>query len=201
MCVRARIPLLQHDPFSLVTYKVIDEHMGVCVSDFVKVITVPRTQIVRHNWRHHQRSKPVFQHHGQQWLTLARAHTDARARMQSTRLISIVCVVLCCVSNIYQRFFSKGSDCVFCYLTRPIDYTLSSLPPSQWAGWKNAVFLWMKLRQRLVFLRVPWLVDRGRIAPHHRNWRHRGISEGIARSPPELSVIQKRSKDWTQRSY
>ncbi len=81
------------------------------------------------------------------------------------------------------------------------DYTLSSLPPSQWAGWKNAVFLWMKLRQRLVPLRVSWLVDRGRIAPHHRNWRQRGIGEGIARSPPQLSVIQKRSKERIQRSY
>lgn len=79
-------------------------------------------------------------------------------------------------------------------LTRQIDYTLSSLPPSQWAGWKNAVFLWMKLRQRLVSLGVSWLVDRGRIAPHHRNWRQREIGEGIARSPSELSVIQKRSK-------
>ncbi len=75
-------------------------------------------------------------------------------------------------------------------LTRPIDYTLSSLPPSQWAGWKNAVFLWMKLRQRLVPLRVSWLVDRGRITPHHRNWRQRGLGEGIARSPPELCYTE-----------
>lgn len=58
----------------------------------------------------------------------------------------------------------------------------------------------MKLRQRLVSLRVSWLVDRGRIAPHHRNWRQRGIGEGIARSPPQLSVIQKRSKERIQRS-
>lgn len=79
-------------------------------------------------------------------------------------------------------------------LTRPIDFTLSSLPPSQWAGWKNAVFLWMKLRQWMVFLRVSRLAGRGRIAPHHRNWRQRGIIEGTARSPPEPSVILKRSR-------
>lgn len=161
---------------------------------FVKVITVPRTQIVRHNWRHHHRSEPVFQHHGQQWLTLTVPlnHTRSCARMQNTPLISTLCVcVLCCVSNIYRRFFNKG---VFCSLTRPTDYTLSSLPPSQWAGWKNAVFLWMKLRQRLVFLRVSWLVDRGRIAPHHRNWRHRGIGEGIAHSPPRRVLYRSARK-------
>lgn len=89
--------------------------MGVCVSDFVKVITVPRTQIVRHNWRHHQQSVPVFQHHGQQWLTLtvplnhtrSCAHRRARARACKIHAWSVHCV--CCVRQLVLTFIRDFS--------------------------------------------------------------------------------------------